>query len=230
MAAETQIMVVKDDFFLLLWQQPAEEQIQRPVSFTGPKKTSNALVSGLKPTCLASIGWSKIQKEGGYWAWGCLVQWRDNEYYGVKLGCWDGKLLGVPCFLVQISMSEMMSPWFCQIISILGVWILVNKNQGYVPRSHLAVQKEDSPDAVAERPEVPRQVIFWTCFLMGRDRFFCQQHINNLWRISSKINHQAVLMVHTLMPKMREMLIWPHRGVFDITSFCVSYLKTHVEP
>lgn len=30
--------------------------------------------------------WQQPTEEGGYWAWGCLVTWERNDYYGVKLG------------------------------------------------------------------------------------------------------------------------------------------------
>jgi len=30
--------------------------------------------------------WQQPEQEGGYWAWGCLVTWEQDDYYGVKLG------------------------------------------------------------------------------------------------------------------------------------------------
>lgn len=59
--------------------------VVRVVQAFQPEICDDAQVSVLKGDLFLRL-WQQPTEEGGYWAWGCLVTWERNDYYGVKLG------------------------------------------------------------------------------------------------------------------------------------------------
>ena len=71
-----------------------EEIMENPVERVDFRRFSTFFVGssvrievapGAPSPALVTVVVQRVQ-EGGYWAWGCLVTWERNDYYGVKLG------------------------------------------------------------------------------------------------------------------------------------------------
>lgn len=59
--------------------------VVRVVQAFRPEICDDTQVSVVKGDLFLRL-WQQPTEEGGYWAWGCLVTWERNDYYGVKLG------------------------------------------------------------------------------------------------------------------------------------------------